>query len=114
MSTAYSMPHHPIPFNLEKINNGMEYNNGVFLILEPAYYRIVAHLKSRDNRLEYQIIKNSREPLIYGCSMNAWDASSTYYTAYLVMYDMISVELTTTATVGLASDANLVQIEKIH
>ena len=60
----------------------MEYNNGVFLILEPGYYRIALHLKSRDNHLVcciwytvYKIVKNSREGLIY-TSMPVWDAAS--------------------------------------
>ena len=91
----------------------MEYNNGVFLILEPGYYRIATHLKSRDNHLVYKILKNSREGLIY-TSMPVWDASSTYYVADLATFDMISIELTVDVTVGLASDGNLVQIEKIY
>ena len=91
----------------------MEYNNGVFLILEPGYYRIATHLKSRDNRLEYKILKNSREGLIFTSTL-VWDASSTYYVANLATFDMITIELMVDVTVGLASDANLVQIEKIY
>ena len=113
LSTAYSIKNHPIPFNVQKINNGIEYNNGVFLILEPGYYRIATHLKSRDNRLDYKILKNSREGLIF-TSMPVWDASSTYYVANLATFDMITIELMVDVTVGLASNANLVQIEKIY
>ena len=91
----------------------MEYNNGVFLILDPGYYRMATTLKSRDNKLQYNIVKNSHEKLIY-TSMPSWDASSTYYVAELVMFDMISIELEQEITVGVHSAANLVQIEKIY
>ena len=70
-------------------------------------------LKSRDNKLKYNIVKNSHEKLIY-TSMPSWDASSTYYVAELVMFDMISIELEQEITVGVHSAANLVQIEKIY
>ena len=98
---------------MKKINNGMEYNNGVFLILEPGYYRIVAHIKSRDNELDYRIVKNSRDDLIQSKS-EPWDVSSTHYIANLKQFDMISIELRGEATVGLAAAANTVQIEKIN
>ena len=109
---GYSTIKQPIPFNVEKINNGMEYKSGVFLIEKPGYYRIVAHLKSKSNSLQYNIVKNSRENLIY-TNMNERRASSTHYIAYLTMYDMISVELVISASVGDDPDCNLVQIEKI-
>ena len=92
----------------------MEYNNGVFLILEPGYYRIVTHLKSRNDKdLKYSIVNNSRENLIY-TRMEPWMVSSTYYIARLATFDMISIELTAAATVGVAPESNLVQIEKIN
>ena len=91
----------------------MEYNNGVFLILEPGYYRLAAHLQSRDKYLEYNIVKNLHEKLIY-TYMPARDASSTYYIAELAMFDMISIELQQEITVGVHLAANLVQIEKIN
>jgi len=92
----------------------MEYNNGVFLIVEPGYYRIIMQLKSRDDTLRYRIIKNSRENLIYS-RMPKWDSSSSYYVADLVLFDMISVELVQDrATVGVDSDSNIFQIEKIN
>ena len=88
MDTTYSTTNHPIPFNIEKINSGIEYNNGVFLILEPGYYRIYTHLKAHDNYLHYAITKNSREKLIE-TGMSKWDATSTSYMVYLALYDMI-------------------------
>ena len=92
----------------------MEYNNGVFLIVEPGYYRIIMHLRSRDNNLRYRIIKNSRENLILS-GMPKWDSSSSYYVADLATFDMISVELVENrATVGVDSDSNMFQIEKIN
>ena len=97
---------------MQKINIGMIFNDGVFLIFDQGYYRIATHLKARENYLQYVIRKNARENLIY-TRMSVWDASSTYYTAYLEEFDMISVELTANSTVGLDSAANLVQIEKI-
>ena len=98
--------------SVEKINNGMEYKSGVFLIEKPGYYRIVTHLKSKSDSLQYNIVKNSRENLIY-TNMNAWRASSTHYIAYLELYDMISIELKIGGSVGDDPDCNLVQIEKI-
>ena len=109
---GFSTTRQPIPFNVEKINNGMEYNNGVFLIENPGYYRIVTHLKSKSDDLQYNIVKNSRENLIY-TNMNAWRASSTHYIAYFELYDMISIELKIGGSVGDDPDCNLVQIEKI-
>ena len=92
----------------------MEYNNGVFLILEPGYYRIITHLKSRDKDLKYNVIKNSRDVLIYSKTARN-EASSTHYIAYLDTFDMISVELwDDSGYVGVALDCNLVQIEKIN
>ena len=114
MDTSYSTKNHPIPFNIKKINSGMEYNNGVFLILEPGYYRIITHLKSRDKDLKYNVIKNSRDGLIYTKTARM-EASSTHYIAYLDTFDMISVELwDDSGYVGVAWDCNLVQIEKIN
>ena len=81
--------------------------------MDPGYYRMATTLKSRDNYLQYNIIKNSNEYLIY-TYMPAWDASSTYYVAELSMFDMISIELQQEITVGVHSAANLVQIEKIY
>ena len=90
----------------------MEYKNGVFLIEKPGYYRIVTHLKSKSTSLQYNIVKNSRENLIY-TNMDAWRASSTHYIAYLELYDMISIELAIGGSVGDDPACNLVQIEKI-
>ena len=91
----------------------MEYNNGIFLILEPGYYRIVAHLKSDDHRLEYFIVKNSRENLIY-TRLEIGAVTSTHYIADLAQFDMVSIELRYTATVGHAGNSNAIQIEKIN
>ena len=92
----------------------MEYNNGIFLILEPGYYRIVTHLKSRNKPLEYHIIKNSHEKLIFS-SIDTWRASSTSYISFLDKYDMIQVALTAqSGFVGVVADANLIQIEKLN
>ena len=113
LGPEFSKANKPIPFNVEQINNGMEYNNGVFLILKPGYYRMATNLKSRDKHLQYNIVKTSGEELIY-TYMPAWDASSTYYVAELAMFDMISIELRQEITVGLHPQANLVQIEKIY
>ena len=47
--------------------------------------------------------------------MPKWDSSSSYYVADLAMFDMISVELVQDrATVGVDSDSNIFQIEKIN
>ena len=113
LDKEYSTLNKPIPFNIEKINNGMEYSNGVFLILEPGYYRITTNIKTRDNRLDAHTMKNSHE-ILYHSSLQPWDASSTYYVAHLQTYDMISVELKSTATVGIASVSNFFQIEKVY
>ena len=91
----------------------MEYNNGVFLILESGYYRIVTHLRGQDHNCMYSLMKNARDSLIH-TSYATWDATSTYYMGYLAMFDMISVELTGWATVGREYETNLVQIEKIY
>ena len=91
----------------------MEYNNGIFLILEPGYYRIVAHLKCNDNQLEYYIVKNSRDKLIY-TRLEKWAVSSTHYITNLAQFDMIAIELRYTATVGEVGDSNAIQIEKIN
>ena len=34
----------PINFKLVQLNEGMEYNNGVFLILKPGYYQVIVNL----------------------------------------------------------------------
>ena len=109
---GFSTTRQAIPFNVEKINNGMEYKSGVFLIEKPGYYRIVTHLKSKSNSLQYNIVKNSRENLIY-TNMNERRVSSTHYIAHLELYDMISIELAIAGSVGDDPDCNLVQIEKI-
>ena len=89
----------------------MEYNNGIFLILEPGYYRIVAHIKCNSDKLEYYIVKNSREHLIY-TRLERWSVSSTHYIANLAQFDMISIDLRYTATVEEVGDSNAIQIEK--
>ena len=107
-------PGNPIIFKSVYFNEGMQYTNGVFLILDPGYYRVTIHLTQEDRAKDIgaDIMINNLNGHIYGLGTNG----GTLHMSSIVkleLYDSVNVKIRYGITTG-HSDANQFLIEKIN
>ena len=101
----------PINFKLVKLNEGMEYNNGVFLILQPGYYQVIVNLgdHSGNYNIEADIMVNN----IHGNGFGRGGSVNMASIVKLDLYDSVNVRIRK-GTTGKYDDQNNFQIQKIN
>ena len=116
-STASEGPVSPVLFNHRFLNLGMRYNNGIFIIEDPGYYRIEIKSYTFDGKTDskyvgFQLKINSSTRLQqYSRWAAAAPASAVFY---LNAFDTVYVSMIGSGTLGGGANFNDIQIEKIN
>ena len=102
----------PINFKSVKLNEGMQYNNGVFLILQPGYYQVIVNLGDAPPdyiSIEADIMVNN----IHGNGFGRGGSVNMASIVKLDLYDSVNVRIRK-GTTGKYADQNNFQIQKIN
>lgn len=107
-------PGNPIIFKGVYFNEGMQYANGVFLILDPGYYRFTIYLTPANKATDIgaDIMINNLNGQGFGFGTNGWTLYISSL-AKLELYDSVNVRIRYGTTTQF-SDANQFLIEKIN
>ena len=94
-------------------NEGMQYNNGVFLILEPGYYQVVVNLlpSNSDTDIQADIMVNNKHG--NGFARSIGGSLNMVSIAKLELFDSVNVRIRAGKTTT-SWDANNFQIQKIY
>ena len=102
----------PINFKLVQFNEGMQYNNGVFLILQPGYYQVTVNLGDYApdyTGIDADIMVNN----IHGNGFGRGGSVNMASIVKLDLYDSVNIRIRK-GTTGKYDDQNNSQIQKIN
>ena len=110
-------PVSPVLFDHEFLDLDMRYNNGIFIIEDPGYYRIAIKSYTKEGKTDsiyvgFSLNINSKSVLTqYSRWAAAVPASAVFY---LDAFDTVFVNLHGSGTLGKGASFNDIQIEKIN
>ena len=116
-STDSEAPVSPVLFNHRFLNLGMRYNNGIFIIEDPGYYRIEIKSYTYDGKTDSKyvgfnlMINSSRKLTQYSRWAAAAPASAVFY---LNAFDTVYVAMIGNGKLAKGAGFNDIQIEKIN
>ena len=115
-STDSVAPVSPVLFNHRFHNLGMRYNNGIFIIEDPGYYRIEIKSYTYDGKTDskyvgFELKINSSTKLT---QFSRWAAAVPVSAVfYLNAFDTVFVSMRGSGTLAGGANFNDIQIEKI-
>ena len=118
-SKASKAPLSPVLFDNRFFNFGMRYNNGIFIIDDPGYYRIEIKSYCKDGATDskwvgFELMINSSKKLYQFSRFAAAVPGSAIF--YLDTFDTVFVGMNNggSGTLSNGADMNDIQIEKLY
>ena len=116
-TTDSEAPVSPVLFNHRYLNLGMRYNNGIFIIEDPGYYRIEIKSYTYDGKTDSKYvafnlkINSSTKLTQYSRWVAAVPGSAVFY---LNAFDTVYVTMSGNGKLAKGAAFNDIQIEKIN
>ena len=116
-TTDSEAPVSPVLFNHRFLNLGMRYNNGIFIIEDPGYYRIEIKSYTFDGKTDskhvgFDLMINSSRKLTQWSRWAAAVPGSAVF--YLNAFDTVYVSMRGNGKLAGGASYNDIQIEKIN